>query len=309
MDVYTTWCAPCRRLDEEVFISPVVEAAAAGMIAVKVDAESGDGPALVRRYRVVGYPTVLVLDSSGEERGRIFGYVDADEFAATLRAIRYGTGSFVAPMAAIAAAARPGTIIPTAFDHGFQAATCGDFERADTLLNGVVAADNYNGLGYAARALLALGKYRYLRGAEDYDAAIATFATLRERFRDTPEADEALIQTGIAHARAGRADSALAAFEVFVGLDRADVSRVNAVAFSMLLERVHMPRATELATAALGEHPDEHALWDTLAELRFAQGDRAGAVEAIERAIGLDENNAYYGEQRARFAALEDAPR
>ncbi|MBT8382293.1 MAG: thiol:disulfide interchange protein, partial [Ignavibacteria bacterium] len=35
---------------------------------------------LREQYKIVGVPTVLIIDSNGEEKERITGFVDADEF-------------------------------------------------------------------------------------------------------------------------------------------------------------------------------------------------------------------------------------
>ena len=88
LDIYATWCGPCQRLDEEVFPTTLAGEVAAGLVAIKVDAEAGEGLAIVERYHVVGYPTVLVLDAEGNEVDRIFGFLPAEEFASTLRSSR-----------------------------------------------------------------------------------------------------------------------------------------------------------------------------------------------------------------------------
>jgi thiol:disulfide interchange protein DsbD len=36
--------------------------------------------ALRQRYNIIGVPTVLILDSNGEEQERITGFVNAEEF-------------------------------------------------------------------------------------------------------------------------------------------------------------------------------------------------------------------------------------
>lgn len=301
VDVYTTWCGPCRRLDEEVFVTDAVAEAAEGMVTVKVNAEQGVGPQLVREYHVVGYPTVLVLDAQGQELERVFGFQGPEEFARSLRRIRYGQLSFGELFSDFAAPGAGGRVVPSAYERGFHAATRGDYETADTLLRGVVAADPTNVSGYASRAMFALAKYRFLRGAQAYDQAIRELTALRARYPESPEAAWVPAQIGIAHARAGRAGDAVAAFRAMVQADPADADAVNAVAFTMYLEGIGLADAATWAETALEQVPDNHALWDTLAEIRFAQGDAAGAIEAIDQAIVAAPDYAYYAEQRARF--------
>lgn len=68
LDMYTTWCAPCKVMDEEVFTDPAVEALFdSKVISYKVDAEKGNGPDLALIYNVQVYPTLLFLDDKGRE--------------------------------------------------------------------------------------------------------------------------------------------------------------------------------------------------------------------------------------------------
>ena len=302
LDVYTTWCAPCRRLADEVFTTSLFAEAAEGMILVKVDAEATGGPEIARRYAVVGYPTVLVLDSHGNERDRIFGYHDAQSFSDTLRDIRFGVPtvseflrSFTPPT--------PDEVFQRSFDRGFDAASCGRYDVADHLLETLVELDPQNATGLASQALLVLGKYRHLRGANDPDTALSYFNRVIESYPESAEAERAIVQSGIAHARAGRERESLESFERFLSVAPADADRANAVAFSMALESVALPRARAIAEQALESSPDHGALWNTLAEVHFAAGEAASALEAIDRAIAADPDESYYVEQRARFEA------
>lgn len=306
VDVYATWCLPCQRLAAEVFTAPEVVAAADGMVAVKVDAEAEGGPEVRERYHVHTYPTVLVLDARGREVDRIIGFSPAGDFARELESIRRGPESFGEVLTHLAAAASSTTLVQTAFDAGYSAAACGEYAAADALLRGVVDADPANTTGLAARALLTLGKFRHLRGAEEFDLAIGVFAELRERFPGSPEADEALVQTGIAHLGADRVPSAVAAFEFYLQQDPDDADRANAVAFTLALEGEALEWAEEVAESGLELDPGDASLWDTLAEVRFARGDRAGATAAIDRAIALEPDRAYYADQRTRFVATDE---
>tara|TARA_R110000824_G_scaffold177610_1_gene357057 strand:+ start:409 stop:2958 length:2550 start_codon:yes stop_codon:yes gene_type:complete len=89
IDVYATWCEPCKKLDKDVFPDPAVRAEAAHYVAVKVDGETPVGKIVARRYGVEGYPTVLFIDpSSGEETDRVYGYKPPAEFVRAMRAAR-----------------------------------------------------------------------------------------------------------------------------------------------------------------------------------------------------------------------------
>ena len=57
-------------------------------IAIKrVNADVGDGPAIIRSYRIQGHPTTLVFDKSGQEVQRLFGPQPAEAVEAVLDTI------------------------------------------------------------------------------------------------------------------------------------------------------------------------------------------------------------------------------
>lgn len=304
LDVYTTWCGPCRRLANEVFNTQVFADASAGMVLAKIDAESGDGPDVARRFAVVGYPTVLVLDPRGNEIDRLFGFFEAEEFASRLREIRYGVPTVSEFLASYSAPA-PDEVFSMTFDRGFDAASCGQYDVADRLLETLVDLDADNSTGFASSALLVLGKYRHLRGGHDPDTAIRYFDRIIEQFPESADVESAIVQSGIAHARAGRETESLQSFEAYLSIAPEDADRANAVAFSMALESVALDRAQAIAEYALESSPEDDSLWNTLAEVHFANGEVDAAITAIDQAIAHSSDPSYYREQRARFESLE----
>ena len=66
LDFYTKWCMPCKWMDQDVFSHRnVYEYYNDNIISIKVDAEKGEGPALVTRFKVTGYPTFVYIDGEG----------------------------------------------------------------------------------------------------------------------------------------------------------------------------------------------------------------------------------------------------
>jgi thiol-disulfide isomerase/thioredoxin len=73
VDFETTWCGPCKQMDEWIWNDAEVAGALnAGYIGVKLDGDIEK--ALVKRYNVAGYPTGLVVDAAGKELKRFLGY-------------------------------------------------------------------------------------------------------------------------------------------------------------------------------------------------------------------------------------------
>jgi len=76
VDVWATWCVPCRQMDVTTYRDPEVVARLRGpFTALKVDADAQ--PLFIERYRVEAYPTALVLDEKGEELVRYAGALTA----------------------------------------------------------------------------------------------------------------------------------------------------------------------------------------------------------------------------------------
>lgn len=75
----TTWCAPCRIMEETTFEDPEVAAwVAEHTIALKLDGDLSRGRA--KRYDEHGYPAVVYVDADGTAVDRIVGLVDSAEF-------------------------------------------------------------------------------------------------------------------------------------------------------------------------------------------------------------------------------------
>ncbi|MDO8519020.1 MAG: cytochrome c biogenesis protein CcdA [Deltaproteobacteria bacterium] len=71
IDFYAKWCPPCEELNRTVFKNPqVVEKLKTDWVAIKIDCttETRECREAVEKYNVVGWPTLLFLDASQEER-------------------------------------------------------------------------------------------------------------------------------------------------------------------------------------------------------------------------------------------------
>ncbi len=83
VDAYTTWCGPCKMMDRNVFSTRKVgDFFNENFINVKIDMETGEGPALARQFGVRAYPTFLFVNASGETVHRGLGYHEPDDFLA-----------------------------------------------------------------------------------------------------------------------------------------------------------------------------------------------------------------------------------
>jgi thiol:disulfide interchange protein DsbD len=83
IDFYADWCIPCKELDAITFSDPKVIEASKNFHTFKADMTKSLSPeveTLRNRYNILGVPTVLIINSRGEEVHRITGFVDAEKF-------------------------------------------------------------------------------------------------------------------------------------------------------------------------------------------------------------------------------------
>ena len=83
IDFYADWCIPCKELDAMTFSDPKVIELSKEFETYKADMTESLSPeveALRETYNIIGVPTVLILNSRGEEQERITGFVNAEEF-------------------------------------------------------------------------------------------------------------------------------------------------------------------------------------------------------------------------------------
>ncbi|MGH9331670.1 MAG: thioredoxin fold domain-containing protein [Vicinamibacterales bacterium] len=151
-------------MDAEVYPDPrVVQLVEEHFVPVRVHVkeQADDFKRLGARYGAQWTPTILVLDSSGEERHRTEGFLPADDFIAQL----------VLGLA------------KSAFARG-------DFAEAERRFREIV--DRYPSTDAAPEALYWAGVARY-KATNDPAALAATAAAFRQRYQETSWAKKASV--------------------------------------------------------------------------------------------------------------------
>ena len=81
LDIYATWCRPCKKLKASTFSDVEVGTFYnQNFINVSLDGEKGEGLKLAQKYNVRGYPSLLFLDASGNIVARTTGYRNVGKF-------------------------------------------------------------------------------------------------------------------------------------------------------------------------------------------------------------------------------------
>jgi len=83
IDFYADWCIPCKELDAATFSDPKVIELSKEFETYKANMTKSLSPeveSIRQQYNIIGVPTILILNSKGEEKERITGFINAEEF-------------------------------------------------------------------------------------------------------------------------------------------------------------------------------------------------------------------------------------
>jgi thiol:disulfide interchange protein DsbD len=84
VDFYADWCVSCKEMEKYTFAKADVQRALSGMVLLQADvtANDEDDKALLKNFQLIGPPSILFYDSSGNKRPELslVGYKPADEF-------------------------------------------------------------------------------------------------------------------------------------------------------------------------------------------------------------------------------------
>lgn len=89
VDVYATWCGPCKYLTNSVFTDPALGTYMnENYICIKIDGEQMDGEQLDADFGIDAYPTMLFISPENILKKRIVGAVEADKIMHTAKGVK-----------------------------------------------------------------------------------------------------------------------------------------------------------------------------------------------------------------------------
>ena len=92
IDLYASWCPPCRMMEREVFSrKDVGDFMQQRFVAAKYDTDKPTGKELMKRYGSGAIPLYLIFDTQGELLGRIQGASAPKEFMESVQKIIDGS--------------------------------------------------------------------------------------------------------------------------------------------------------------------------------------------------------------------------
>lgn len=91
IDFYADWCIPCKELDALTFSDERVITELSSYKTFKVDMTqslSEETERLRDKFEIKGMPTLIIINSNGEEVKRITGFLNAEEFLRTIQNVK-----------------------------------------------------------------------------------------------------------------------------------------------------------------------------------------------------------------------------
>ncbi|WP_434420521.1 tetratricopeptide repeat protein [Nannocystis pusilla] len=246
VDVGAYWCPPCRELEEKVFTRDDVGAALSKYVALHVDAEKGEGPELVARYKVQAYPTLLVLDANGVEKGRLVDAMEPPALLAALEKIAAG-GDVLAELEQKVAAAPDD--LQARYELGVAYALAAKRAQAEAEFERVIAGDPDNAKGLAAKAMSDRAAFLVAKIDGDSERAIALYKELQQKYPAAKESIRAFRAIGRELHKLGRDDEAIESLKAMVASDQ------NNNDLKRLVRMVRLPRALRPGGGARGRRP------------------------------------------------------
>lgn len=301
VDVGAYWCPPCRELEEKVFTRDDVGAALAEYVALHVDAEKGEGPELVARYKVQAYPTLLVLDASGVEKGRLVDAMEPPDLIAALAKIAAG-GDALAELEQKVAAAPDD--LQARYELGVAYALAARRAQAEAEFERVIAGDPDNAQGLAAKAMSDRAAFLVAKLDGDSERAIALYKELQQKYPAAKESVRAFRAIGRELHKLGRDAEAVASLEAMVASDPNNDDLKSSFGWFAFRERCGQAAALAAVDQAAAKQPDDAELHYLRAELQHQLGRGAEAVAAIREAARLEPESAFYKRQVRRFTEL-----
>lgn len=296
VDVYAVWCAPCKELDRQVFSDEQAgEFINARLVSLKVDGEKGEGPELMKKYNIPGYPTILLLNPNGEEIDRLVGFGDKEKWMQTLKDYLEGKNTLQDLTSRLET---EDDNVELHYQLARKLVYRGEEERALKHYQRVVELDAGNEHGYGNDARFQI-------------------ATLQMKINEDPEPLQQFIKTSSEGRYVMQAyhdltrffrsqkdpNKLVATYEEAIARFPENASLMNSYAWDIfrLKLKAHYERGIEVAQKAVELEPDAAAIWDTLGQLHFEAGNVEEAIQAMQRAAELDPDDESFKENLERY--------
>lgn len=280
VDVFAHWCGPCARLDREVLKGQEFAKRRHQFRFLKVDGDQAAGEAWKKRYHVVGYPTVLLLNAQGEELTRIFGFATERSFWEQVDAALSGESAQLQVLRLQRGELKGAGMVQAL--KGMVVRGEPDYPALRLRYAEKLAPKDQEELDFF------FAKFELLRSRKDYVAALQAFdRLLKQNPKLGPRIRSARLRALVALGRDGEAMAGLEAWA------KASPNAVGSITWFCGKQNFAPKWAEALAREALKAKPDNAGLLDNLALLLVRQGRIEDAIEVIAQARKIEPEDAW----------------
>jgi thioredoxin-related protein len=284
IDFYTDWCRWCDTLDAKTYSdAKVSEFVTKNVVPYKIDAEKGEGIEIAKKYGVKAYPTILLIQSNGEEIDRLLGYMPPDKFLQTLGDYLKGINTISALKAELAK--NPNN--PSAqYQMATKYSTQGDLASASGYYKKMLELDPKNEHAEEASFYVAMSEFRTSKDPAPLNAFV-------EKYPNSQYAGGAVMSVANSYLKEKKLEEAQKQYEMYFAKHPDAAPEMNNIAWTLAGQKVLLDYASKLAGKAvsLAKTDDEKAMYlDTQATVEFNRGNAPQAIAMEEQALGLLKN-------------------
>lgn len=303
------WCGPCHELDRVLFSRPELgESLSRAFVPMHVDIDKREGPELARRYRVNGFPTLVVTTAGGLELGRVTDVMPTEEPVADARALKARLTAIAGEESALLEKTLHETPAPdelgARYRRAEQLALAGQRELAAREYERVLAGDPDGAHGFAPEARFDRAVLLFERLDRDPAGTLAELDALTERFPESRASKRGrLVRARALHAL-GRDEEALAVFAAPVDGAVPDRDAV-AYAWFCLDHGVDREGALDRVERAIGRARARDSAELRLAQVALAEalGRPTKALEGLRALVKLEPRSAHHRDHARRLLA------
>lgn len=201
-------------MEDSTFTSEDVIALSKEMIFVKAEAKKDT--AVGEQYKIAGFPTIILMRSSGEEIDRIYGYLPPDDFVSTIKNYLQGKETLEDMKNRFQA---DSTDVELAFKLAEKYEARRGYDEAFYYYQKVVDLDPEDKKGKSQDALFNIAWLEIRK--KDYPKALDAFKRFLEKYPESAMAEDAEMYIPYSYAKAGDTTKALELYEKFL-IDHSD---------------------------------------------------------------------------------------
>ena len=253
IDFYTDWCKWCKTLDTITYVDSAVIEYSKTMVFAKINAEVDT--LIAQKYKVPGYPTLVLTNDDGTEIDRIGGYLEPVKFLETLENYLIDRETLKDYLRR----AETEATMEINFIIGSKYADRSMYDEAMSYFDKVIEADPKQEDTLTADAMMSIGDI-FLRDKE-YEKSLDQYKKVMKAFKGSESEADAMMSIGNVYIREKEYEKSLDQFKkvikTFEGSEsEADAMLWLAYAYRKRGEAGDTASAIKVYEDFLKKHPD-----------------------------------------------------